>query len=93
MKKLHTLDLYLALDILAVIIYTIVALKLFVETGGMEPSALTYSVFGFCGGEAGICGWIKSSKVRQSGMVLDGASIGTTEPLQYTEEDLKGGGV
>lgn len=43
--------------------YTVAALAVFWHTGG-EPSTLTACVFGVCGIENGVMGWIKTSKDR-----------------------------
>ena len=41
--------------------YTVAALAVFWHTGG-EPSTLTACVFGVCGLENGVMGWIKTNK-------------------------------
>lgn len=47
-------------------VFTIAILVIFVITGGMEPTSLVIAVFGICGVEGGILGWIKNNKIKSS---------------------------
>lgn len=47
------------------IAYTIADMFIFWHTGS-EPYTLTACVFGVCGLESGVLGWIKTTKVKQS---------------------------
>lgn len=51
--------------IVSVIIFTIAVLVVFVVTGGIEPSTLIISFYGFFGFECGVLGWIKSVKEKE----------------------------
>lgn len=46
------------------LIFTVVCLWLFYSTGD-EPTTLIGAVFAFCGGEAGVMGWIRTTKERK----------------------------
>ena len=46
-----------------IIAYTVAALAVFWHTGS-EPATLTACVFGVCGIENGVMGWIKTSKEK-----------------------------
>lgn len=61
MKKIGTMDIILV--ILAVFLLAFVALMiaLYYHTGGI-PDTLCTCVFGICGGECGVMGWIKTTK-------------------------------
>lgn len=60
-KKMGTMDKVLVLEGVILVAYTVAALAVFWHTGG-EPSTLTACVFGVCGLENGIMGWIKTNK-------------------------------
>ena len=55
-KKMGVMD-----KVLVLVAYTVAALAVFWHTGG-EPSTLTACVFGVCGLENGVMGWIKTNK-------------------------------
>lgn len=46
-------------------VFVVSVMVIFVVTSGMEPSTLIISVFGFCGLEGGILGWIKTTKEKK----------------------------
>ena len=60
-KKMGTMDKVLVLEGMILVAYTVAALAVFWHTGG-EPSTLTACVFGVCGLENGVMGWIKTNK-------------------------------
>lgn len=60
-KKMGTMDKVLVLEGVILVAYTVAALAVFWHTGG-EPSTLTACVFGVCGLENGVMGWIKTNK-------------------------------
>ena len=60
-KKMGTMDKVLVLEGVILAAYTAAALAVFWHTGG-EPSTLTACVFGVCGLENGVMGWIKTNK-------------------------------
>ena len=62
-KKMGTMDKVLVLEGVILVAYTVAALAVFWHTGG-EPSTLTACVFGVCGLENGVMGWIKTNKDR-----------------------------
>ena len=81
-KKMGTMDKVLVLEGMILVAYTVAALAVFWHTGG-EPSTLTACVFGVCGLENGVMGWIKTNKdkaaeaARTSG---NGHKAGPEEP-------------
>lgn len=60
-RKIGTMDKVLVLEGVILVAYTVAALAAFWHTGG-EPSTLTACVFGVCGLENGVMGWIKTNK-------------------------------
>nr|UVY15379.1 MAG: hypothetical protein [Bacteriophage sp.] len=60
-RKIGTMDKVLVLEGVILVAYTVAALAVFWHTGG-EPSTLTACVFGVCGLENGVMGWIKTNK-------------------------------
>lgn len=61
--KMGVMDKVLVLEGVILVAYTVAALAVFWHTGG-EPSTLTACVFGVCGLENGVMGWIKTNKDR-----------------------------
>lgn len=60
-KKMGTMDKVLILEAVILVAYTVAALVVFWHTGN-EPATLTACVFGVCGLENGVMGWIKTNK-------------------------------
>ena len=60
-KKRGTMDKVLVLEAVILVVYTVAALVVFWHTGN-EPATLTACVFGVCGLENGVMGWIKTNK-------------------------------
>ena len=56
-----TMDKVLVLEAVILVAYTCAALAVFWHTGN-EPATLTGCVFGVCGLENGVMGWIKTNK-------------------------------
>ena len=69
-KKMGTMDRILVLEAVFLVAYTVADLVVFWHTGS-EPATLTGCVFGVCGLENGVMGWIKTN--------LGGTSITTVE--------------
>jgi hypothetical protein len=59
--KMGTMDKVLILEAVILVSYTVADLAVFWHTGS-EPSTLTACVFGVCGFENGVMGWIKTNK-------------------------------
>lgn len=76
-KKMGTMDKVLVLEGVILAAYTAAALAVFWHTGG-EPSTLTACVFGVCGLENGVMGWIKTNKDKAAEAV--GTSGSGTQP-------------
>ena len=55
------MDKILMLEAAFLLCYTVADMIVFWHTGG-EPTTLTVCVFGVCGMENGVMGWIKTSK-------------------------------
>ena len=60
-KKMGTMDKVLVLEAVVLVLYTAADLAVFWHTGN-EPATLTACVFGVCGLENGVMGWIKTNK-------------------------------
>lgn len=60
-KKMGVMDKVLILEAVLLIAYTVADLVVFWHTSG-EPTTLTACVFGVCGLENGVMGWIKTNK-------------------------------
>lgn len=63
-KKMGTMDRILVLEAVFLVAYTVADLVVFWHTGS-EPATLTGCVFGVCGLENGVMGWIKTNKDKQ----------------------------
>lgn len=59
--KMGTMDKILVLEAVVLICYTVADLIVFWHVGS-EPTTLTACVFGVCGVENGVMGWIKTNK-------------------------------
>ena len=64
-KKMGTMDKVLILEGVILVAYTAADLAVFWHTGN-EPATLTACVFGVCGFENGVMGWIKTTKEKQA---------------------------
>lgn len=62
-KKMGTMDKVLILEGVILVAYTAADLAVFWHTGN-EPATLTACVFGVCGFENGVMGWIKTTKEK-----------------------------
>lgn len=60
-KKIGVMDKVLILEGVILVAYAVADLVVFWHTGA-EPTALTGCVFGVCGIENGVMGWIKTNK-------------------------------
>ena len=60
-KKMGVMDKVLILEVVILVAYTTADLIVFWHTGS-EPATLTACVFGVCGLENGVMGWIKTNK-------------------------------
>lgn len=65
-KKMGTMDRILVLEAFFLVAYTVADLVVFWHTGS-EPATLTGCVFGVCGLENGVMGWIKTNKDKAGG--------------------------
>lgn len=87
-KKMGTMDKVLILEGVILVAYTAADLAVFWHTGN-EPATLTACVFGVCGLENGVMGWIKTNKdkaaeaARTSG---NGQKADQEEPPTEREE-------
>ena len=63
-KKMGVMDKVLIFEAVILIAYTVADLAVFWHTGA-EPYTLTGCVFGVCGLENGVMGWIKTNKDKQ----------------------------
>lgn len=72
-NKMGVMDKVLILEAVILVIYTVADLTVFWHTGA-EPTTLTACVFGVCGLENGVMGWIKTNKDKT-------ADPGGTDPV------------
>lgn len=63
-KSVRTMDVILASIAVFLVVFVAVMVLLYYHTGGI-PDTLCTCVFGVCGGECGVMGWIKTTKERQ----------------------------
>ena len=63
-KNIRTMDVILVFISCFLLVFVVVILWLYYHTGGI-PDTLCTCVFGICGGECGVMGWIKTTKDRQ----------------------------
>ena len=81
-KKRHTMDVILVVIAMFLLLFVAVMLWLYYITGGI-PDTLCTCVFGICGGECGVMGWIKTNKDRQRDRKFE------LEDRQHNEEQMK----
>ena len=86
-KKLGTMDKVLILEGVILVAYTAADLAVFWHTGN-EPATLTACVFGVCGFENGVMGWIKTTKEKQAAARTNGSgqTAAPVEPPTEREE-------
>ena len=84
-----TMDKVLILEAVVLILYTAADLVVFWHTGN-EPATLTACVFGVCGFENGVMGWIKTTKEKQAAEAArtsgSGRGAAPVEPPTEREE-------
>lgn len=81
--KMGVMDKVLILEAVVLIAYTVADLVVFWHTGA-EPTTLTACVFGVCGLENGVMGWIKTSKEKAG--APSGSAQGAPEAPVEREE-------
>lgn len=86
-KKMGTMDKVLILEGVILVAYTAADLAVFWHTGN-EPATLTACVFGVCGFENGVMGWIKTTKEKQAAARTSGSGqkAAPVEPPTEREE-------
>ena len=82
-----TMDKVLILEGVILVGYTAADLAVFWHTGN-EPATLTACVFGVCGFENGVMGWIKTTKEKQAAARTNGSgqTAAPVEPPTEREE-------
>ena len=85
-KKMGTMDKVLILEGVILVAYTAADLAVFWT--GNEPATLTACVFGVCGFENGVMGWIKTTKEKQAAARTNGSgqTAAPVEPPTEREE-------
>ena len=78
-KKMGTMDKVLILEGVILVAYTAADLVVFWHTGN-EPDTLTACVFGVCGFENGVMGWIKTNKDKAAEAARTSGSGHQTAP-------------
>lgn len=86
-KKMGTMDKVLVLEAVILVVYTVAALVVFWHTGN-EPATLTACVFGVCGLENGVMGWIKTNKDKtaEASKTSGSGAAAPAEPPTEREE-------
>lgn len=81
--KMGTMDKILILEAVVLIAYTVADMVVFWHVGA-EPTTLTACVFGVCGLENGVMGWIKTNKDKAN--EPSGIGQGGGEPTAHRAE-------
>ena len=92
-KKMGVMDKVLILEAVILVAYTVADLAVFWHTGA-EPSTLTACVFGVCGLENGVMGWIKTNKDKAAEAAKtnrDGHQAAPPDPPTEREEPRDAG--
>lgn len=84
-KKMGTMDKVLIFEAVVLISYTVADLVIFYHVGA-EPTTLTACVFGVCGFENGVMGWIKTNKDKANEPSGRGRGAAPPEPPVEREE-------
>ena len=84
-KKMGTMDKVLILEGVILVAYTAADLAVFWHTGN-EPATLTACVFGVCGFENGVMGWIKTNKDKAAEAARTSGSGRRAEPVEPPTE-------
>lgn len=66
-RKIRTMDIILVFMFACILAFTITMIAVFLRMGGV-PDTLIVAVFAFFGFEAGVMGWIKTTKTKLEGM-------------------------
>lgn len=81
-RKMGVMDKVLILEAVILVAYTVADLAVFWHTGA-EPTTLTACVFGVCGLENGVMGWIKTNKDKAADP--SGSGQGAAPPPERPE--------
>lgn len=81
-EKMGVMDKVLILEAVILVTYTVADLAVFWHTGA-EPTTLTACVFGVCGLENGVMGWIKTNKDKAA--EPSGSGQGAAPPPERQE--------
>ena len=84
-KKMGTMDKVLILEGVILVAYTAADLAVFWHTGN-EPATLTACVFGVCGFENGVMGWIKTNKDKAAEAARANGSGRKADPVEPPTE-------
>ena len=84
-KKMGVMDKVLILEAVILVAYTTADLIVFWHTGS-EPATLTACVFGVCGLENGVMGWIKTNKDKAAEAAKADGSGNQTAPMDPPTE-------
>lgn len=84
-KKMGVMDKVLILEVVILVAYTTADLIVFWHTGS-EPATLTACVFGVCGLENGVMGWIKTNKDKAAEAAKADGSGNQTAPMDPPTE-------
>ena len=83
--KMGVMDKVLILEAVILVVYTAADLIVFWHTGS-EPATLTACVFGVCGLENGVMGWIKTNKDKAAEAAKTDGSGNQTAPMDPPTE-------
>ena len=85
-ERVGVMDKVLILEAVILVAYAVADLAVFWHTGS-EPATLTACVFGVCGLENGVMGWIKTSKDKAAGAARTNRSGHQAAPEPPTERE------
>lgn len=86
-KKMGAMDRVLVMEAVVLIAYTVADLWIFYKVGA-EPTTLTACVFGVCGIENGVMGWIKTNKDKAAERERDPTPAEPPETKEPPEGDF-----
>lgn len=91
MKKAKTMDRILIILAIFLLVFIVIMLILYYLTGGI-PDTLCTCVFGVCGGECGVMGWIRTTKdkTKDREWAIEDRQAGNSAPPKMEESEAAG---
>lgn len=91
MKKTKTMDRILIILAIFLLVFIAIMLILYYLTGGI-PDTLCTCVFGVCGGECGVMGWIRTTKdkTKDREWAIEDRQASNSAPPKKKESEVAG---